>query len=64
MDFIISVIAAIIAFFVVYRFSNFFIAPKAHWTKSKAGIINKKFNMAFTIAAVVFPVVLYLLLEE
>jgi len=57
--FIICTVLAFIAFVIVYKLSDLFIPPREHWVKSKMGIFSKKFNMAFSIAVVVFVVLWY-----
>lgn len=54
---ILSIIIAVIAFFVCWAVSDFFIAPRDKWTKSGFAIFLVKLGMSITASAYAFSVV-------
>lgn len=48
MNLLIGIIVGIIIFRLTYRFSEYFIAPREHWRKSRFDIQYLKYSMALT----------------
>jgi len=57
---ILSLIAALIAFIITFKISNFFIAPREHWRQSNFAIIMIKLGMAGGAAFWIFTIVVSL----